>query len=87
VRSALTGALANAVSSLAHSATWTSDTALLILDFQVGIGDQPYARSGDPLEGRARRANSGRQNLYRFTSISPVSRWELVCVLAHPVRT
>src|SRR5262249_41670304 len=23
----------------------TSDTALLILDFQVGIGDQPYAKS------------------------------------------
>src|SRR5262249_5680986 len=38
---------------IAHSATWketqampqTSDTALLILDFQVGIGDQPYAKS------------------------------------------
>jgi nicotinamidase-related amidase len=45
VRSALTATLANAVSSLAHSATWTSDTALLILDFQVGIGDQPYAKS------------------------------------------
>jgi hypothetical protein len=45
--------LAAASSPLAHSATrqetqarpQTSDTALLILDFQVGIGDQPYAKS------------------------------------------
>jgi nicotinamidase-related amidase len=45
VRSALTAALANAVSSFAHAAPRTSDTALLILDFQVGIGDQPYAKT------------------------------------------
>ena len=45
VRSALTTTLANAVSSLAHIATWTSDTALLLLDFLVGIGGQPYAKS------------------------------------------
>ena len=32
------------MSSFAHAATWTSDTALLILDFEVGIGDQPYAK-------------------------------------------
>jgi hypothetical protein len=44
VRSALTATLANAVSSFAQSATWTAETALLILDFQVGIGDQPYAQ-------------------------------------------
>jgi nicotinamidase-related amidase len=37
--------LANVVSPLAHSATWNSDTALLILDFQVVIGDQRYAKS------------------------------------------
>jgi nicotinamidase-related amidase len=53
VRSGLIATLATVVSPLAHSATWkeiqatpqTSDTALLILDFQVGIGDQPYAKS------------------------------------------
>jgi hypothetical protein len=39
VRSALTAALANAVSSFAYAAPRTSDTAPLILDFQVGIGD------------------------------------------------
>jgi hypothetical protein len=44
MRSALTATLANAVSSFGHAATWTSDTARLILDFQVGIGDQPYAK-------------------------------------------
>jgi nicotinamidase-related amidase len=41
-------------SPFAYSSTWKkesqatpqpSDTALLILDFQVGIGDQPYAKS------------------------------------------
>jgi hypothetical protein len=53
VRSGLIATLATVVSPLAHSATWkeiqatpqTSDTALLILDFYVGIGDQPYAKS------------------------------------------
>ena len=53
VRSGLVATLATAVSPLAHSATsdetqatpQTSDTALLILDFQVGIGDQPDAKS------------------------------------------
>ena len=53
VRSGLVATPATAVSPLAHSATRdetqsapeTSDTALLILDFQVGIGDQPYAKS------------------------------------------
>lgn len=51
VRSGLLATLATAMSPLARSATCketqairqTSDTALLILDFQVGIGDQPYA--------------------------------------------
>ena len=45
--------LATVVSPLVHSATreetqarpHNSDTALFILDFQVGIGDQPYAMS------------------------------------------
>jgi hypothetical protein len=55
VRSALTATLANAVSSFAHAATWTSDTALLILDFEVGIGDQPYAK------GAAQRAAAALQ--------------------------
>jgi nicotinamidase-related amidase len=49
VRSGLIATLA----TLGHAATWketqampqTSDTALLILDFQVGIGDQLYAKS------------------------------------------
>lgn len=53
VRSGLISTLATVVSPLAHSATGretqampqASDTALLILDFQVGIGDQPYAKS------------------------------------------
>ena len=53
VRSGLFATLATAILPLAHSATWKeteaipqgSDTALLILDFQVGIGDQPYAKS------------------------------------------
>jgi nicotinamidase-related amidase len=53
VRSGLFATLAMVVSPLAHSATLketqappqTSDTALLILDFQIGIGDQPYAKS------------------------------------------
>ena len=53
VRSGLIATLATVVSPVAHSATGTetqanpqiSDTALLILDFQVGIGDQPYAKS------------------------------------------
>jgi nicotinamidase-related amidase len=53
VRSGLIATLAPVVSPLAHSASWketqarskTSDTALLLLDFQVGIGDQPYAKS------------------------------------------
>jgi nicotinamidase-related amidase len=53
VRSGLIATLAAVVAPFAHSATWketharqqTSDTALLILDFQVGIGDQPYAKS------------------------------------------
>jgi nicotinamidase-related amidase len=39
--------------TVGYAATWketqtmpqTSDTALLILDFQLGIGDQPYAKS------------------------------------------
>src|SRR6202012_1104965 len=44
VRSARPGRPAKAVSSFAQAATWTSDTALLIQEFQVGIGDQPYAR-------------------------------------------
>jgi nicotinamidase-related amidase len=49
VRSGLIATLA----TVDHSATWketqampqTSDTVLLILDFQVGIGDQRYAKS------------------------------------------
>ena len=53
VRSGFIATLATLVSPLNHSATWqetrampqTSDTAILILDFQVGIGDQPYAKS------------------------------------------
>src|ERR1700758_4834129 len=53
VRSGLLATLATAVSPLAHSATWketqamaqTKDTALLLLDFQVGVGDQPCARN------------------------------------------
>jgi nicotinamidase-related amidase len=53
VRSGLIATLASMVSPLAGSATWaetqvapqTLDTALVILDFQVGIGDQPYAKS------------------------------------------
>src|ERR1700688_4894701 len=45
VRSGFSATLASVVSPLARSATWNSDTALLILDFQVGIGDQPYAKS------------------------------------------
>jgi hypothetical protein len=59
VRSGLIATLTTAVvSPLAHLATpketqampQTSDTTLLILDFQVGIGDQPYAK------GAAQRA-------------------------------
>lgn len=54
VRSGLIATLATVASPLAYSSTWkketqarqqASDTALLILDFQVGIGDQPYAKS------------------------------------------
>jgi len=53
VRSGLVATLATVMSPLAHSETQketqsrqqSSDTALLILDFQVGIGDQPYAKS------------------------------------------
>jgi nicotinamidase-related amidase len=54
VRSGLIAALATFVSPLARLATWketqampqtSQDTALLILDFQVGIGDQHYAKS------------------------------------------
>jgi nicotinamidase-related amidase len=53
VRSGFIATLATVMSPLAHSATWKetqskqqiSQTALLILDFQVGIGDQPYAKS------------------------------------------
>jgi nicotinamidase-related amidase len=50
VRSGLIATLATVASRLAYSSTWkketqASDTALLILDFQVGIGDQPYAKS------------------------------------------
>jgi nicotinamidase-related amidase len=49
VRAGLIATLA----TVGHAAPWketqampqTSDTALLILDFQVGIGDQPYATS------------------------------------------
>jgi nicotinamidase-related amidase len=60
VRSALTAALANAVSSLSPAAPWTSDTALLILDFQVGIGDQPYARSAAQRTAAALQAGRAR---------------------------
>jgi nicotinamidase-related amidase len=53
VRSGLIASLATVMSPLAYSATWKetqskqqiSQTALLILDFQVGIGDEPYAKS------------------------------------------
>jgi len=53
VRFGLIATLATVVSRFCRSATWketqamtqTSDSALLILDFQVGIGDQPYAKS------------------------------------------
>ena len=53
VRSGLIATLATVVSPFDGPATWaetqaapqTLDTALLILDFQVGIGDQPYAKS------------------------------------------
>jgi nicotinamidase-related amidase len=66
VRSGLMATLATMVSPLAHSATWketqampqTSDTALLILDFQVGIGDQPYAKSA--AQRAAAALNAGR---------------------------
>jgi hypothetical protein len=52
VRSGLIATLATVASPLAYSSTWkeetqarpqAADTALLILDFQVGIGDQLYA--------------------------------------------
>jgi nicotinamidase-related amidase len=36
--------------------TKTSDTALLILDFQIGIGDQPYAKSAVQRAATALRA-------------------------------
>ena len=58
VRSALTGTPANVVSSFAHAATWTSDTALLILDFQLGIGD-PATREACCATGCC-RAEAGR---------------------------
>ena len=53
VRSGLIATLGTVVSPLAFSATWKgtqpraqiSDTTLLILDFQVGVGDRPYAKS------------------------------------------
>jgi nicotinamidase-related amidase len=53
VGSGLIATLATVMLPFAHSATWKgtqtraqiSDTALLILDFQAGIGDQPFAKS------------------------------------------
>jgi hypothetical protein len=44
VRSGLTATLANVMSPLGHSATWNSDTALLILDFQVIGSDVDLTR-------------------------------------------
>lgn len=66
VRSGLLATLATAMAPLARSATWestqavpqTSDTALLILDFQVGIGDQPYAKTA--AQRAAAALNAGR---------------------------
>jgi hypothetical protein len=66
VRSGLIATLATAVSPLGRSATWketqavpqTSDTALLILDFQIDVGDQPYAKSA--AQRAAAALNAGR---------------------------
>jgi nicotinamidase-related amidase len=60
VRSGLLATLA----TVGYAATWkeiqamsqTSDTALLILDFQVGIGDQPYAKNAAQRAAAALRA-------------------------------
>jgi nicotinamidase-related amidase len=64
VRSGLIATLATVVPPLARSATGketqampqTSDTALLMLDFQLGIGDQPYATSAALRAGAALNA-------------------------------
>jgi nicotinamidase-related amidase len=77
VRSGLIGTLATAVSPLAHSATreetqampQTSDTALLILDFQVGIGDQPYAKSAAQRAAAALKAGRAAGLLVAFSKV------------------
>ena len=85
VRSGLIGALAAAVSPLAHSATseetqatpQSSDTALLILDFQVGIGDHPYAKSAAQRAAANcshRRRRSGSSRLLSGPRTIPATR-------------
>ena len=67
VRSGCIATLATVASPLAHSATGKetqavpqpSDSALLILDFQVGIGDQPYAKSAAQRAAVALNAGRG----------------------------
>ena len=48
----------------------TSDTALLILDFQVGIGDQPYAKSAAQRAAAALKAGRAAGLLVVFSKVN-----------------